>query len=335
MKSVLLLAPPFFDYYRDIVEELNRRGYRVDYRSDRPVNTVLFKSVSRMSYRIVDAYISAYIDGLVELAEYTRPDIVLFVGGMSFPFSHDQFARLKKAASFARFIAYFWDSIGNCQRILENLNNFDRILSFEKSDCDEYGLLYLPLFCSSEYRTVATSGDRSKRLAACFVGSVHQIEKFERVDAMVRDLRQAGLEVFTHYYMPSRSVAALRRLRHPIYRSADLRFKPMMRQSILELYSEATAVIDSPQQNQEGFTMRSIEALMAGRRLLTTNAAIRDSVLYESGNVAIWTGPGSVDPTFFRAPANPIPEKVINQFSLKCWCDVVLGEDNAACEATG
>lgn len=329
MKSVLLLAPPFFDYYRDIVAELEGHDFHVDYRSDRPADTVFFKSVSRLSYRFVDAQICAYVDELVALLQRKRPDIVLCVGGMSFSFSRSQFTRLKKAAPSARFIAYFWDSITNCQRVLENLENFDRVLSFEKSDCEKHGLIYLPLFFSPEYRTAAVRDDHLKRFDACFVGSVHQVEKFVRVEAMVNELRRSGRDVFTYYYMPSRSVAALRWLQHPLYRATPLHFEPMSRQEIVDLYSRSTLVIDSPQEHQEGVTMRALEALAAGCKLLTANTAMRECALYQSGNVTIWKDPDSLTLPSFDSPAQPIAEHLIDQFSLRHWCEVVLDEGKA------
>lgn len=104
--KVLLIAPRFFGYDTAIQRELAKRGYSVDIIPDRPSESVAFKSISRISFALVEPYISSYGRRLKELIARESYDLVLFLGGMSFCFKPELFSSIRETTQAPRWIRW-------------------------------------------------------------------------------------------------------------------------------------------------------------------------------------------------------------------------------------
>ncbi len=319
----MLVAPSFFGYYRDIEKELESRGYVVDYITDRPSESVAFKSLGRINYRIVQRSIESHFRKTRELLAVGEYDFVLFVGGMSICFSRRQMEELRSACS-AVFGLYLWDALSNCQRVGNYVDLFDFAFSFEPNDCKRENMRFLPLFYVNDYEQIPACPSEGFEYDACFIGSVHQISKFENIRRIVTELEKEGARVYCHYYMPSRTAAILRKASHSIYRDVDLKFKPLRRQAVTQIYSLSKTVIDSPQAGQNGLTMRSIETLGAKRRLITANAAIKNYDFYQFGNVLVCEDERPLDALFAKSNPVDIPDNIRQSYSVSAWLDQLL-----------
>ena len=323
MSRVLLIAPSFFGYHKDITDELAARGYEVDYMPDRPSESVLFKSLGRINYSIVNHSINRYCDILCEMVSNSDYALVLFVGGMSICFSRKQIERLRDNSS-AAFGLYLWDSLSNCQRIGDSIDLFDFVYSFEPNDCKLNGISFLPLFYTKEYSEVANMPHKGFSYDACFIGSVHQVSKFENIKRIVEKLESEGATVYCHYYMPSHSVALLRQIKDPIYKDTTFKYDALGRRDIARIYAASRTVIDSPQAGQSGLTMRTLETLGARRRLVTANTAVKQYDFYDYGNVFVCTNDELPDMSFVGSDPNPLPSEVYERYSISSWLNHLL-----------
>lgn len=222
---ILLMAPTFFGYRDRVRDELSHLGHDVECVDDRPSESVSFKSLAKISYRLIDRQIAEYAMSLREKVAAGDYDLLLFMGGMSFCFTRDQFSSIKSASN-ARFVAYLWDAFNNCERFGACRDLFDGIYSFEPSDCERYGLKLRPLFFSGAYDGLPLVPDGGFTYDACFIGSVHQPSKFEAISSICDNLESRGLRVFRFFFMPSKSAAALRRLTNPAYRAWSIASNP-------------------------------------------------------------------------------------------------------------
>ena len=323
MTRVLLIAPPFFGYFRDIAEEFEKLGFAVDYVQDRPSNGVVFKSLGRISYGLVQKSIDSHFATLLSRLRERSYDLVFFVGGMSICFTRKQVEELRNASG-AVFGLYLWDALGNCQRVRDYTDLFDFVFSFEPGDCDERTIRFLPLFYVDDYAQVPAVPEGGFDFDACFIGSVHQVSKFENVKRMVDVLEANGARVFCHYYMPSRLAALLRGATHRVYRGADLKFESLGRREIVQIYAHSRTVIDSPQGGQGGLTMRTMEALGAKRRLITANPAVKEYDFFRFGNVMVCEGGNMPDATFAASDPVEIPRNIYKRYSISSWLDRLL-----------
>lgn len=325
---ILLMAPTFFGYRDRVRDEFSRLGHDVECVDDRPSESVSFKSLAKISYRVIDGQIAKYAISLREKVAAGDYDLLLFMGGMSFCFTRDQFSSIKSASN-ARFVAYLWDAFNNCERFGACRDLFDIIYSFEPSDCERYGLKLRPLFFSGAYDGLPLVPDGGFAYDACFIGSVHQPSKFKAISSICDNLESRGLRVFRFFFMPSKSAAALRRLTNPAYWGIEFSFEPLPAEKVAEIYMRSKAIIDSPQAGQRGLTMRTLETIGAHRKLITANP---DAALYDfarEGDVAVWCGEGSIPPDFFETPYRVLPDEVYRGYSIETFVRTLLGDESA------
>lgn len=324
MAKVLIIASSFFGYRDRVADELRRQGYEVDAVDDRPSETVAFRSIAKVAPGLLSGAVARYADTLhsrVAGSEYAH---VIYLGGMTFLFTRAQIDRMRAAAPRTTFSAYLWDSLANSPCLAECLDLFDRVLSFEPGDCRPGGPALRPLFYSGAYSDLPTEPEDGFWWDACFVGSVHQSSKFLAIDSMVRFLRERGLRVFTHYYLPSRSVALLRCIQFAAYRHAELVFEPLQSERVAEVYAHSKAILDSPQAGQRGLTMRTLEAVGARRKLVTTNADALEYDFALCGNVVAWDSVRGVNPAFFDMPYRRLSEGVYESYSIRTFAQALL-----------
>ena len=67
MASILVMGPSFFGYRDMVAAEFKRMGHAVNTINDRPSESVMFKSLGRISYRLVDSEIAAYAKKVEEI----------------------------------------------------------------------------------------------------------------------------------------------------------------------------------------------------------------------------------------------------------------------------
>ncbi|NEG55138.1 CgeB family protein [Bifidobacterium platyrrhinorum] len=325
MSRILLISPSFFGYRQRVSEELIRQGHAVECMDDRPREDVTFKSLAKISYKLVEGSIDRYATSLARYVADKRFDQVIYMGGMSFCWTRSQFERIRHASD-ATFTAYLWDSIANCQRFKDSMDLFDRVLSFEPEDCEQYGMELRPLFYSDAYRGLPLTPDDGFQWDACFIGSVHQPSKFHTVLEIARALERHGLRVFTWFYMPSRSVEKLRKLTDATYRGVEFKFEGLPADKVAGVYAHSRCIIDSPQQGQLGLTMRTLETVGARRKLITANHDVAHYDFHANGDVLVWDGTQSVDDEFFARPFHPLPDDVYRSYSIAEFARTLLDD---------
>ncbi|MCH4184188.1 MAG: hypothetical protein LKF61_01765 [Eggerthellaceae bacterium] len=323
MKKILLIAPSFFGYYHEIMAELKKRGFVVDFLPDRPSESILFKTLCKLNFGFVQGKIDTYYSEIESTVRTRSYDAIFFLGGMSFCFSKEQMLNLKKSSRAILFI-YLWDTLANCKRVADSLSAFDHVFSFERSDCQNSSMKFLPLFYSSVYSEMSPWPASGFVYDACFIGSVHQISKFRNIKYAVDSLRKEGANVYSYYYVPSRSAGLFRRMLHAEYRQADLKYKPLHPEEVANIVSKSKTIIDSPQAGQSGLTMRTIESIGAKRKLLTANSDIQSYDYYQSGNVSIYKLGQHIDSQFVMSPPVDISNDLYDEYSISSWIDTIL-----------
>lgn len=323
--NILLVAPTFFGYRDRVSSEFVRQGHSVDCINDRPSESVMSKSLAKISYSLIDRNIDVYATKLRGLISSKSYDTIIFMGGMSFCFTPEQVGSFREHSS-ARFVAYLWDAYSNCQRIGKCKDLFDEVYSFEPDDCREYGFTLRPLFYSEAYSSIPLEPEDGFKYDACFIGSVHQPSKFKAVLTICNELEANGMNVYKYFYMPSSSVELLRKATNSTYRDVEFEKSPLSAEQVSDVYRFSKAVIDSPQSGQKGLTMRTLETLGAHRKLITANLDISNYDFSRYGDVAAWTQDSHIDCEFFEHPYNELPEDVYRSYSIETFAKTLLGE---------
>lgn len=91
-------------------------------------------------------------------------------------------------------------------------------------------------------------------------------------------------------------------------------------EKILEMTVRARVVVDIVQEGQSGLTLRALEALYLGRKLMTNSKSIRESPLYSEDRVFIL---GDRSPSEIRSFLNtgtvPYPPEILEYYDFDSW----------------
>ena len=185
----------------------------------------------------------------------------------------------------ARFTFYTWDSLANRPHSLDLAARFDRAFTFEppppkRTDC-AFGRLFFD-------DHVGTVEPQPIIYDIAFVGTAHtdRHRVIERLDAaLAPDIRR-----FWFVFLQARWVLAAYRLTNPHFRGAraeTFTFAPLLRAESQRVFETSRAILDIEHARQTGLTIRTLEVLGAGKKLVTTNAAIRDYAFYDPARIQV------------------------------------------------
>lgn len=279
-KKVLFIGYEYFDYHIKIRKALADLGAVVEYYPVLNYN-LLFTVLRRVSHTLFLKYNRNYGKKILKEIENKVFDYVFVIQGQQLP--SDFYTKLRRQFSSAYFINYHWDSIhltefGNT--LLDIIPFFDRAYSFDREDCNKYNRLsYLPLF-----HTIEKIEETGKIFDIAFVGSVASLERYKFIKKVENNCLELGLKFHFIMYVPLRTYI---RFMFQGIRLRDLTFKQIPYEKVKMLYSSARAVIDVPNHIQSGLTMRTIEALAAGAKLITTNVNIIKEPFYNETNIQV------------------------------------------------
>lgn len=324
-RRVLFLAPRFFGYEREIVAELERRGAIVDHLNDRPFDSPLMAAVTRFwPAAVMRAASRLYAARLAELG-HPDYDLVLVINGQTL--TTETLLGWRQRWPRASFVLYMWDSFGNRAHALANMRHFDRCLSFDRNDAARHGLVFRPLFFVPGFER---SSPADPRHDISFVGTMHS-DRYAVLSAVRRALPAAG-QAFWYLFLQAPWVYWAYRVLKPGFRRAaiaEFRFQPLSKPQVQEIFAQSRAILDIEHPLQTGLTMRTLETLGARKKLVTTNAGIRDYDFYVPENICIIDRQRPViPPDFFRAPYREVAPAVYQRYRLAGWMDDVLGEDS-------
>lgn len=215
----------------------------------------------------------------------------------------------------AEFVLYQWDSIARLQGIHERLPFFDRVLTFDRKDALAHGgLVFRPLF----FRESGNAQDDGKPgcdIDVSFIGWLHS-DRLQSVWRMEADARAQGLSTFVYLY--TGMFTWLRLAARGSARGVHLR--PLSYRQLMEINRRSKCILDLPHAAQTGLTMRAIEALGLGKKLVTTAGDIVNYDFYTPANVKV-VGEASpvIDRNFVERPCDRIPARVLDGYSLDAW----------------
>lgn len=325
-KSVLFIAPKFFGYEKLITAELEARGAKVDFFSDRPDGHFLTKSLIRIDRRLIARKTNRYYDHIIESTRSTTYDYILIVRGEAI--SLQRLRKLRSAQPAATLCLYLWDSMHYNPNARTLWREFDRVFSFDRVDADANpSIAFLPLFYGREFERAAAD-HAAPKYDACFIGTVHT-DRYKVLERVIAALEARGRRTFVYCYYPSKTLFRIRALFDPGFRRfarKHIDFAGMKLPEVVDRIAESRAIIDINRPNQLGLTMRTVEAVGAQRRLVTTNEDIVNYDIYSpEGVLVVDRLAPAIDDAFLDREVTPFDEQVRRRYSLSAWLEAILG----------
>lgn len=327
-KRVLFFTASFLGYQNDIRESLENSGAVVDWFDERLCDDTITKILIRLNRDYIARKINAYYDKIIESTKEFKYDYVFFVNIEAA--SKNSLLKIKEYHPHAKFLLYEWDSLVNNKHALNLLEDFDAVWSFDRNDCDELGINFLPLFYNNKY-AATRKHTSSFKYETLFVGTLHSDRyKFvKEIERQVLDLGHGERKTFSWFYFPSKILyykmwMENRQFRH-IVKKEDLRFTALSLEQLIDLVGCSRIIIDAQHPKQTGLTMRSIEALGANRKLITTNKDIQNYDFYDPNNILIVDRKDpKVTVDFLNAEYIEVNENVYKKYSLESWLETIF-----------
>lgn len=261
--KILIIGIGFYNYEQAIVDNLKKRGYEVDYMiSVYRSKLMSLCSKFRLQNRIQDYYLSNEINKLTK-----SYDIILIIKGEGFHKHHIQ--QLKKGNPAAKFVLYLWDSMERLDNAQILIDGISTIYTFDRIDAIRYNLKFRPLFFLKS--NIEPQTDNIK-YAVFFLGWLHS-DRYQLVSSIRRQLRQHNIS-YKFLIYTGRLRYFIDRYIKKIIRKDDsdmFIFSPIGYNEYIKYCIESNVILDIAHPNQNGLTMRTIEAIGLNKRLITTN----------------------------------------------------------------
>lgn len=187
---------------------------------------------------------------------------------------------LRKKYADARFVLYLEDLVERHNISLEEVQKFDLSISYDKGDAAKYGFEYMPTFLSKvDLSTEGISYDCN------FIGLPKN--RLPIIYQLFESLTNAGLKC-------DFIVSSLKDKNSRIDGIQYIR-KDMSYWDYLHHVANAKCLVEVLQKNCSGYTLRTWEALLYGKKLLTNNPEILKAPFYNEQQFIYFEDPYKID----------------------------------------
>jgi hypothetical protein len=322
-KRILLFVNNLFGYEYDIKSKLEELGAVVDYFNERPSNSFLSKTLIRLNRNILGFYIDRYYSKIYKQTIHNNYNYILVIKGESISMSILTMFRSKHRN--AKFILYLWDSITNNKNAISNYKYFDKVLSFDNNDVKRYGFVFRSLFYTDIYKSIISA--QNPTYDALFVGTAHS-DRYDFVKKIEKQLLNNNRKVYCYFFLHNiifYYIEKFKKKSHKYIKKSNFHFKSLNKDDLLNLVANSKCIIDIQHPNQNGLTMRTIEALGANKKLITTNTSIVDYDFYNPNNIFIVDRKNPiVNDSFFDSSYQMIDDNIYDKYSIDTWVIDIL-----------
>jgi len=281
MARILFIGIDYFDYAARISAAFERLGHSVDFHpiEDRSFASKTAKTLARKAY---ETHRAAYHARLIEQSAGRGYDLVLFI--QAHQMRHDAMERLRSLHPTAHFVLYNWDSL-TTHDYRAWIRHFDHVATFDPDDARDLGVAYLPLFAIPRFFDIDHA--RAAKHDIYFVGSIVTMSRFDALKRLHGFCESAGLS--TGFHLVCSPVVRWRLWRTgktlPGVTGASVGFE-----GIVAMLESSRATFDFANHRQSGYTMRLIENMCAGRKIITDNPRILEEPFYREDRFLLVDG---------------------------------------------
>jgi hypothetical protein len=318
-KRILLLGIGFYDYDVAIANEMRRLGAEVEVLSEQP--SILRSRIAPIIrqlprwLKLAQIRYKEYI--LHRIRAMGRIDQVLIIKCETLD---EQFiATLRDVAPTAWITAFQWDSMRRYPNLLPRQKMFDKVFTFDHIDALLHSQFSLrPNFFRRELTDLTAA---SQDIDLCFVGWLHH-DRLNLLDSLREQANEQKLTRFFHLYTGRWTAMKLNATK----RGTDVSTRQLSFADYAWAAARSRVLIDLPHPNQSGLSMRAIDALGLGRKLITTAQDIKHYNFYRPENIAIIDLKNPViDPAFLTTPMIDVPPEIIASYGFAAWAKDITG----------
>lgn len=276
-KKVLFLCVQFFGYEKDIADALRKKGAEVTYYDERHKNTIFNKILIRYFKYLTKRIIANYYRNIIKEIEKEAFDYLFVLKAEVVPlFFLRSFRELNPNA---QNVLYLWDSLKVNFVPKEIRDQFHKICTFDHNDAYKECFQLVPLFYSDRREP----DEQCKNIDVSFIGTL-RVDRW-RIISRLKKQFPSDWNLYFYVFVPSKWAYWYNKLLYfkanDHIRIKDVSFSPLSKSDVTDVFCRSQIVVDIHHPSQFGLTMRSIEAIGAGARLITTNPNIKKYNVYD------------------------------------------------------
>ena len=326
-RNILFISPEFFGIDKVLIQILEDNGAKVTWINERSVHSSIGRALNSVSpkffYYQSNHYYKKKIDELSD-----KFDIIFIIKGDMV--TKETIALFRKKFVNVPIVLYLYDPVCYIKGILPKISLYDKVISFEPDDCRKYGFEFRPLFCDLKKRgNLNTKKVSKKKYDISFYGTMYG-DCFQIVYQMQNMCLQKGYKFYSFCFLRGKFMGIYYWFRNSAFRklgSKSVSYVSKSSDEIAEILENTDIILDANDIKQKGLTLRTLETLVSGKRMITTNEDIVNYDFYNPNNICVVDRKHIVIPdSFMKASYEPIDDTVLARYTAEGWIDDVFGK---------
>lgn len=294
--NALIVAPSYLNMYKDISEELEKRGWNVNFIEDihlrcDPFNKHIkwFKMPAALFLRRLNMY---WETRLLSLDRDCIFDFAIVLDGLSV--SEKFFSILRKKNPKIKIVNYLFDKIDGFYEVQRSFNSYDKVFSFDINDCKKYKLQFLPIYwvpydglVSTRYRMFGFGAYEHQRYI--MYKQIKNILEDESYNDFIK-LRYKAISFRFLYRLECfiKSIIGLKYLPLKELETDMFTTESISTDDFRKIVAESDIILDSCNPLQSGMTARFMWALGLNKKIITSNKWVLEYPFYNSDNILLY-----------------------------------------------
>jgi len=323
-KRILFISPEFFGIDKSIMHVLEEMGAKVQWFDERSIKSSFFRAINSVCSHFFYFQSNNYYKKICgEIKDDI--DIILIIKGDMI--SRKTIELLRRRFKNVEIILYLYDSVRNINGILNRVGLYDEVLSFDPKDCKEFGFEFRPLFCDFENKQKRK--EKEVIYDICFYGTMYG-DRFRIVNRVQEYCKRQGMRFFSFCYLRGKFMALYYWITEKEYRKMQkgmISFKAKSTAEIEDIVASSKIVLDANDVNQQGLTIRTLETLMSGKKMITTNKDITNYDFYNPNNILVVDRDNiQITEEFMESEYIEIDPCILTKYSAEGWVEDVFKE---------
>lgn len=202
------------------------------------------------------------------------------------------------------------DSINRYPKTKNILHLFDKVFSFEKKDCEKYGLKFKTNFI---YKYL-------EQTQSIFKYKVFNISSFDKRFPVFQKIGKCLSEMRIKYKI---IIFTCKEIDEPYLEFSKT---PLSIPEINKMMQESEILLDIHRNEQQGLSFRVFESLGFHKKLITTNTDIINYDFYNDKNIFVIDDINDINipESFFKTPYINVSKQLINKYLIENWVNDLI-----------
>lgn len=212
-----------------------------------------------------------------------------------------------------KYIAYLYDSTERfpVEHLLEGL--FDKIFSFDGNDVKKYGFEHISNYIYLPKQEIKPQ-QSFKHKVFIVIAADERLAVLNKVAGELDNLKISYKFIVVNSRQPQ-----------GLNPKIEYRKKAIWHDELMTYLNDSEIFLDLVRDGHNGLSFRVFEAMAYQKKLITTNASIKNYDFYNPNNImVIDAGNPVINPNFFNSPYQPLPDSVYNKYTIENWVNRVF-----------